>query len=267
MSGADRSAGNGAQPPVIGAGLKMYLGHRQTSEWIARVAGIAERHPGLRRGAVELFVLPTFPVLVHAVRTLAPLGVRVGAQDLCWADRGPYTGEVSGTELAEIGCTYVEVGHAERRKHFGETDDVVSAKTAAAFRNGLTPVICVGEARPTKPDDAATECVRQLRAALADSRRAGSSRPALVAYEPQWAIGASSAADPGYIRTVCRRLQSALGGDDALAGSRVVYGGSAGSGLLAGLDGAADGLFLGRASHDPAVLESVLDEAVALASS
>jgi triosephosphate isomerase len=248
---------------IVGAGLKMYLGHWETVDWLAEVAQMAERHTNLRRGAVELFVLPTFPALVHAVRMLSRLGVGVGAQDLFWEDRGPYTGEVSGVELAELGCGFVEVGHVERRRHLGETDEVISAKTAAAFRNRLTPVICIGEGSPRPPDDAADECVRQLEAALRDSRSAGSVGPALVAYEPHWAVGAEAAADASYIRTVCSRLKSVVHDDEDLAGSRVIYGGSAGTGLLVELAGAADGLFLGRASHDPAVLEAVLDEAVA----
>ena len=246
---------------VIGAGLKMYLGHRQTLEWLTGVAKLVDRHPGCRRNAVELFVLPAFPSLAQAVALLSPSGVRVGAQDLFWEDRGPFTGEVSGVELAELGCTLVEVGHAERRTLFGETDDVVSRKTAAAFRNGLMPVLCVGESDPQEPDLAARECVRQLAACLEHSRVAESVGPVLLAYEPQWAIGATAPADPAYIRTVCGGLRAALEKDNALNGSRVVYGGSAGAGMLGRLGGAVDGLFLGRASHDLVVLEAVLDEA------
>jgi triosephosphate isomerase len=250
---------------IVGAGLKMYLGHAETVHWLREVARVAEGHAGLRRGTVQLFVLPSFPTLVEAVRTLSRLNVGVGAQDLFWADRGPFTGEVSGAELAEVGCSFVEVGHVERRKHLGETDEMVSKKTAAAFRNRLTPVICVGESRPQAPEDAAEECARQLRAILTDSRRSGSRGPAVVAYEPHWAVGAETAATPDYIRIVCTRLQSELQADDALAGSRVIYGGSAGTGLLTELAGAVDGLFLGRAAHDPAVLRAVLDEAVTVA--
>lgn len=257
--------GEGRRPLIVGAGLKMYLGHRETERWLDEVALLAGRHPGLRRGVVELFVLPTFPALPHAVRTLSPVGVAVGAQDLFWEDRGPYTGEVSGAELAELGCRFVEVGHLERRRHLGETDQVVAAKTAAAFRNGLVPVICIGESHPVAPGDAAAECTRQLDAVLRDSRRDGTVRPALVAYEPHWAIGAAAAADAGHIRTVCTALRSALQDEAAMAGSRVIYGGSAGTGLLTELEGAVDGLFLGRASHDPAVLGEVLEEATALA--
>jgi triosephosphate isomerase len=249
---------------IIGAGLKMYLGHWETVDWLGEVARVAEGHAGLRRGAVELFVLPTFPALVHAVRTLSRLNVSVGAQDLFWADRGPFTGEVSGAELAELGCKFVEVGHVERRTHLGETDEIVSRKTAAAFRNRLTPVICIGESHPRAPDDAAEECARQLLTVLEDSRRASALRPAVVAYEPHWAVGAEAAAEPGYIRTVCSRLKQEVQSHDALAGSRVIYGGSAGTGLLTELDGVVDGLFLGRAAHDPAVLEAMLDEAAAV---
>lgn len=256
----------GQLPVIIGAGLKMYLGHRQTMSWISQVAEVVGRHPGCNGGAVELFVLPSFPVLAYAVQTLSPCGVKVGAQDLFWEDRGPFTGEVSGSEIAELGCSYVEVGHFERRRLLGETDDVVSAKAAAAFRNGLTPVVCIGESHQQEPNDAARECVRQLAAALANSRRAGLLGPALVAYEPQWAIGAAAAANASYIRTVCTALRDALSSDDALAGSRILYGGSAGAGLLTELDGAADGLFLGRSSHNPVVLESILNEAENLAS-
>lgn len=253
-------------PLTIGAGLKMYLGAARTREWVAAVADLAGRHPALRSGDVELFVLPTFPMLVEAVRSLSHLGVRVGAQDLCWEDSGPFTGEVSGRELAEIGCSVAEVGHAERRRLFGETDEIVSAKTAAAFRNGLTPVICIGEPERLPPDEAAAECLRQLRATLEHARRAQLLGPAVVAYEPVWAIGATAPADPHHIVTVCSRLRGELDADEALTGSRVVYGGSAGPGLLGQLGNDVGGLFLGRSSHDPAALEAVVDEAAVAAS-
>lgn len=249
---------------IIGAGLKMYLGHWEMVDWLGEVARVAERHAGLRRGTVELFVLPSFTALPHAVRTLSRLNVGVGAQDLFWADRCPFTGEVSGAQLADLGCSYAEVGHMERRLYLGETDEMVSSKTAAAFRNRLTPVICIGEREELSPEIAAEECVRQLHASLTDSRRTGSLGPAVIAYEPHWAIGSHVPAEPAHIRFVCRRLREELAGDVGLNGSRLIYGGSAGTGLLADLDGVVDGLFLGRAAHDPAVLEAVLDEAVAV---
>lgn len=265
MAGDPGAGGvQGSDRHLVGAGLKMYLGHRETLGWLDRIANLARTHPVLTGGQAELFVLPTFPALVPAADALAGTGVGIGAQDLFWEDRGPYTGEVSGAELREIGCTYVEVGHAERRRHFGETDDVVAAKTAAAFRNGLAPVLCLGELQRDDPRRAAAECVRQLDAALTDSRRQGLDRPMVFAYEPVWAIGAEQPACPDYIRTVCAALQDVVAADSALAGSRIIYGGSAGSGLLADLGPAVDGLFLGRFSHDAGALAGLMDEIGAL---
>lgn len=258
------TAPQGSPPVIIGAGLKMYLGHGETLAWLDRIAELARTHPVLTDGQAELFVLPTFPALVPAAAALAGTGVALGAQDLFWEDRGPYTGEVSGAELRDIGCTYVELGHAERRRHFGETDHVVSAKTAAAFRNGLTPILCLGELEREDPGRAAAECIRQLDAALTDSRRSGLARPMLFAYEPVWAIGAEQPAGPDYIRTVCNALQDVAAADADLAGSRIIYGGSAGSGLLADLGPAVDGLFLGRFSHDANALAGLMDEIGAL---
>jgi triosephosphate isomerase len=238
----------------------MYFGHGETLAWLDRVAELARTHPVIADGRAELFVLPTFPALVSAAITLTDTGVSVGAQDLFWEDKGPYTGEVSGTELREIGCTYVEVGHAERRRYFGETDEVVSAKTSAAFRNGLTPILCLGELQRQDPERAAEECIRQLDAALSDSRRYGLVRRMLFAYEPVWAIGVEQPAGPDHIRTVCSRVQDVVASDGDLAGSRVIYGGSAGSGLLADLGPAVNGLFLGRFSHNVAALAGLMDE-------
>ncbi|TDC69791.1 triose-phosphate isomerase family protein [Streptomyces hainanensis] len=252
-----------AAPAVtIGISLKMYFGHHQTLNWSRRTAAIAGRHPAVTSGLAELFVLPSFPALVPVASIVAGSGVRVGAQDLAAEDAGPYTGEVSGAHLKEIGCAYAEVGHAERRRLFGEGDTVVAAKTAAALRNGLTPVLCVGELNRADPSDAAARTVAELERLLAT---AGAERaPVVVAYEPQWAIGAPQPASTTHIRTVCAALTDWLAARPGLAGSRVIYGGSAGPGLLADLGADAGGLFLGRFAHDPTAVERILDEALAL---
>ena len=253
------------QPLAIGVSLKMYFGHQQTLDWVRTVSDIAAHHPAVTSGAVDLFIVPSFPVLVESIDLLAGTNVEVGAQDLSWEDAGAFTGEVSGSELVEIGCTLVEIGHAERRRLFAETDAIVSRKTVAAYRNALTPLLCIGEQLEQSPADAAAECLRQVDAALADSRAAGLTGPLLIAYEPQWAIGAEEPADAAYIDEAVTVIRSALIADAALAGSRVIYGGSAGPGLLGQLDGAVDGLFLGRFAHNPAALEAILDEALTLA--
>jgi triosephosphate isomerase len=242
---------------VLGVSLKMYLGHAQTLAWCRAVAAVADASAVLHDGRAELFVMPTFPSLPAVVEVFAPSPVTVGAQDLAAADAGAYTGEVSGAVLAELGTTYAEVGHAERRRLFGEDESVVAAKTAAALRHGLVPVLCLGEVDRGDPATAATECVRQLGSAL------GGAAPGrvVVAYEPQWAIGADRPAPDEHILAVVAELRAALGGADGRTGSAVVYGGSAGPGLLTRLGDGVDGLFLGRFAHDPQALAAVLAEA------
>jgi triosephosphate isomerase len=196
-----------------------------------------------------------------AVEIFEGTRVVVGAQDVATADSGAFTGEVSGVELAEIGVGVVEVGHAERRRLFAETDAVVAEKTSAALRNGIAPVLCVGESTETDGADAAAECLRQLASAL-DGAPAGR---VIVAYEPVWAIGAAEPAPAEYTRAICAILRESVSSLEGRSGSSVIYGGSAGPGLLTELGTDVDGLFLGRFAHDPEALARVLDEAGELA--
>ena len=246
---------------VVGVSLKMYFGHRKALDWFARVAELVRGHDAVTSGAVDLFVIPTYPQLIPAVAAFAGTPVRIGAQDVATEDAGAFTGEVSAVELAEIGVTLAEIGHAERRRLFGETDAVTAAKAAASLRNGLMPVLCIGESEHLDAADAATATVAQLSADLVGSP-AG---PVIVAYEPVWAIGAPVPAPADYISTVTLALRAALASDSTRTGSAVIYGGSAGPGLLTELGDTVDGLFLGRFAHDPDALLAVLDEAAALA--
>ncbi|MFT4285349.1 MAG: triose-phosphate isomerase [Protaetiibacter sp.] len=244
---------------TVGVSLKMYFGHRAAREWAAEVADIAATTPAVADGTIELFVAPGYLQLLPALEAVAGTRILVAAQDASEHETGPYTGEVSPAELAEIGVTMVELGHAERRRLYGDTDAVVAAKTAAALRNGLTPVLCVGEPDRVAADDAVAFVTAQVLSALADA-------PAgrvIVAYEPVWAIGAPHPAPADHIRRVTSWLRELLAGLDDRAGSSVIYGGSAGPGLLTELGDDVDGLFLGRFAHDPAALREVLAEAAA----
>ena len=253
-----------AVPFTIGVSLKMYFSHARSVAWAAEVADVARRHPAVRDGVVDLFVVPSFPAIVPVREALIGTGVRLGAQDLATHDSGPFTGEVSGAELAEIGCTLAEIGHAERRTLFHEDDAVVAAKTAAALRNGITPLLCVGEEAEASPAVAALEVSAQIDAALAAADDAGLEGPLLVAYEPVWAIGAPVPASRDHIAAVVAAVEERLAELPGRSGSRVIYGGSAGPGLLTDLGGDVRGLFLGRFAHDPAAVERILDEALAL---
>lgn len=249
---------------VIGASLKAYFGRERTMTWARAVDDLCRAHPAVLSGVVEPFAIPGF-LSIGEVAALAEGGpLRIGAQDAFWDD-GAYTGEVSPRQLAEFGVTLVEVGHAERRRLFGETDLDVARKIEAILAAGLVPLVCVGEEDPGSPQSAAEATVRQLEASIGPALAAGRAGRVLVAYEPVWAIGAAEPAGDEHIRVVCRALREALRRPGIAADSAVLYGGSAGPGLISRIGDAVDGLFLGRFAHDPAAFGRILEEAGSIA--
>jgi len=255
MSTSGSNTGN--RPLYIGVSTKMYMGYQASLRWLSEVRSIVDDRPGLaaKDSPVRVFVIPSFPVLEPAARILAGSPVLLGAQNCAWGD-GPLTGEVSPGMLAELGVSLVEIGHAERRRLFAEDDAVVARKVRAAVGHSLTPLLCIGEPDKLDAGAAADFCVGQVLAATeGDSALAAR---LVLAYEPVWAIGAQEPAPPQHVNAVLTRIRGALG-----PGCPIIYGGSAGPGLLPQLP-AADGLFLGRFAHDAANLARVLDEALLL---
>ncbi|WOP19093.1 triose-phosphate isomerase family protein [Raineyella sp. LH-20] len=242
---------------VLGTSLKMYFGHQQTLRWASAVADILAASPAVETGQLEFFLAPAFPALPETVRIFAPHPV--AAQDVAAAEPGAFTGEVSAAELAEIGVRLVEIGHAERRRLFGETDAQIATKCAMALAHGLTPVLCVGEPELGTVAEAARVVVDQVDAALAAPLRDTPDRRVIVAYEPQWAIGAAEPAPADRIRAICDLVRDEL--RERYSDLVLLYGGSAGPGTLTGLGDAVDGLFLGRFVHDPRNVARVVDEA------
>jgi L-erythrulose 1-phosphate isomerase len=257
---ANRPTGTATPKAIIGVSLKMYFGYQRSVDYCREVATIALAHPAVQSGDIELFVLPILPVLPEAARILGAAGATAGAQDIFWEDEGAFTGEVGGKTVAELGGRYAEIGHAERRRIFAEDDRVIGLKTAAAYRNGLTPVLCVGELQQGSVEEAITRCTAEIDAALNRAQSLGPARRTIVAYEPQWAIGAPEPATPAYISAVTAGLDEHLRCLPGQAESRVIYGGSAGPGLISQLDMSVAGLFLGRFAHNPAALRDILDE-------
>jgi len=248
---------------TLGVSLKMYFGYQQTLEWSRQIAEIVSHHPATRDGQVELFVFPSLPAIAGTLEAFRDTPVKVGAQNMFWEDTGAYTGEVSGAMLHEMGCGYVEIGHAERRRYFAETDRQIADKTTAALRNQLIPVICMGEAERCSAAEAIEQAVEQAHQALGPAEKLGLTGDAILAYEPQWAIGAKEPASAEFIGEVCQGLAERLA-RDASGARRVIYGGSAGPGLLSQLGRRSGGLFLGRFSHQPAAYKAILDEAFTL---
>lgn len=237
---------------LIGVSLKMYMDLAQTRDWMSALAHMV---PSGLPGDVDLFVIPGFLSIRDAVDILAGSPVGVGAQDVFWEDRGAYTGEISAPMLAQAGCRTVEIGHAERRRLFGETDADAGRKCEAAVRAGLVPVLCIGEETQGAAEAAIEHCRGQLAAALGGI---GVECQVVVAYEPVWAIGAPRPASAAHIRSVAAGLRDVL---HERRNARLIYGGSAGPGLLGSLGETVDGLFLGRFAHDIDALQAVLAEA------
>ena len=241
-------------PFFVGVNLKEFFSYRETIQWCVRLRDIAVdcgNH-------IELAVMPSFPLLAPALEIFGHGSVGVGAQDLYWKDDGAFTGEVGGALLSEMGCRYVVVGHAERRSLFGETDEIVALKVEASLRNRLCPVICIGEVERLEATAARAYCTDQLVSALV--RVEDRHGAVVVAYEPVWAIGADEPAGPEHINDVCGHLRGVLRDLRPMSSNRVIYGGSAGPGLVEAVRANVDGLFLGRRAHDHHSLKRVVDE-------
>ena len=178
---------------------------------------------------VDVVVIPPACFLVPVAEALAGSHVTIGAQNLHAEDKGAFTGEVSGPMLASAGCAWVLCGHSERRHIFGETNELVGDKVAAAHRAGLTPILCVGETLDQR-DDGVTEVVvkAQVETGLAKID-AGAVERTVIAYEPVWAIGTGRTATPEQAQAVhafIRGLLRETYGDGVADAVRIQYGGS-----------------------------------------
>jgi triosephosphate isomerase (TIM) len=247
--------------PLVAGNWKMHLNHLEA---IALVQKIAFSLKETELEAVEVVVLPPF-TSVRSVQTLIDgdkLLLSYGAQDLSPHPQGAYTGDISGGMLAKLGCSYVVVGHSERRQHHHETDELVGAKLAAAYRSGLTPILCVGEPLATRDaGDHVAHCGSQLAAAVA-KLPVEQARSLVVAYEPVWAIGTGKVATPEDAQEMCAELRTQLAerySGDLADGVRLLYGGSVkGSNaaeLMAKTD--VDGALVGGASLDGAEFATI----------
>ncbi len=203
-------------------------------------------------GTAEVVVCPPFVYLPEVGQRLRGSAIMLGAQDVCAEDSGAHTGEVSAAMLADVGCRFVIVGHSERRALYGDDDALVARKFAAVLRQGLVPILCVGESLEERERGATHEVVtRQLEAVLTVAGVAGFSA-AIVAYEPVWAIGTGRTATPEQAQEVHALIRGRIAGKDATisASLRVLYGGSVKASIAAELfaNPDVDGGLIGGAS-------------------
>ncbi|WP_334170515.1 triose-phosphate isomerase [Sinomonas sp.] len=250
--------------PLIAGNWKMNMDHVQAITLLQKLAWTLEdkRHDF---GRVEVAVFPPFTDL-RGVQTLVQgddLKVVYGGQDLSPFDSGAYTGDISGAFLAKLGCTYALVGHSERRTLHGETDEELNAKTKAAYRHGLVPVLCVGEGLEIRQAGHHVEhTLAQLRADV-EGLTVEQASSLVVAYEPVWAIGTGEVAGPEDAQEMCAAIRAELSsifGDDAARGARLLYGGSVKAANAAAILGQpdVDGVLVGGASLDPAEFASIV---------
>ncbi|MEO5559506.1 MAG: triose-phosphate isomerase [Dokdonella sp.] len=231
--------------PLVAGNWKMYGSHAMANDLVTAVVANLPAN-------ADVAILPPVAYLDWLVRQHSRSGAAFGAQDLSAHAQGAYTGEIAGSMLKDIGCTYVLVGHSERRQYHGESNDLVAAKFVAAQAVGLVPILCVGETLGEREADA-TEAVigRQLDAVVAVAG-IGAFAHAVVAYEPVWAIGTGKTASPAQAQAVHAFIRDKMAGLDATITSslRLLYGGSVKPANAAELFGQADvdGGLIGGAS-------------------
>jgi triosephosphate isomerase len=244
-----------ARRPLIAGNWKMNLNHLEAIRLVQRLAFAL---PAKYLDKVEVTVLPPF-THIRSVQTLVDgdkLLLNYGAQDVSPFENGAYTGDISGAMLAKLGCTYVVVGHSERREYHHEDDELVNRKVRAAIKHGLAPILCVGERLDVREaGEHVGHCTAQLIAAL-KGLKADQVGQVVVAYEPVWAIGTGRVATPADAQEVCGALRAALGdkyGADVAGLVRVLYGGSVKSNNIGELvdQDDVDGALVGGASLDP----------------
>jgi triosephosphate isomerase (TIM) len=243
-----------SRKPLIAGNWKMNLNH---FEAIALVQKIAFALPDKYYDKVDVTVLPPFTDL-RSVQTLVDgdkLRLTYGAQDLSQHESGAYTGDIGGAFLAKLGCSFVVVGHSERRTYHNEDDALVAAKATAALKNELTPIVCLGEHLEVREaGDHVSHCENQLRGSLA-GLSAEQIGKVVIAYEPVWAIGTGRVASSADAQEVCAALRKELGAlasPEVAESVRVLYGGSVNAKNIGDIiaQNDVDGALVGGASLD-----------------
>ncbi|MEU6411199.1 triose-phosphate isomerase [Microbispora sp. NPDC046933] len=245
-----------SRKPLFAGNWKMNLNHLEAINLVQKLAfTLTDRD----YDKADVAVIPPFTDL-RSVQTLVDadkLRIAYGAQDLSAQDSGAYTGEISGAMLGKLGCTYVLVGHSERRQYHGEDEALCNAKVKAAYRHSLTPILCVGEGLPVRQEGRHVEhTLAQLDGAL-EGVPAEQAKSIVIAYEPVWAIGTGEVATPKDAQEVCGAIRTRLAelyGADVASVVRILYGGSVKSDNVAGIMAEADidGALVGGASLDAA---------------
>ena len=248
--------------PIIAGNWKMHLLREEATALIRQLRSACETD------AVEVVVCPPYTALAAAAAALSGSRIGLGAQDVFWEPQGAFTGEVSPRMLADAGCRYVIIGHSERRTLFGETDETVRCKLAAARQHGLAPMVCIGETLAQREAGQTFDVLtRQLEGALADIASADAAA-LILAYEPVWAIGTGCHATPEQAQEAhafIRRWLIRRFDERAAESLRIQYGGSVTAANAASLlqQPDVDGALVGGASLKADSFSSIVKAAAA----
>ncbi len=240
--------------PMMAGNWKMNLNHLEA---IALVQKLAFTLTADDYEAVEVVVLPPYTDL-RSVQTLVDgdkLLIKYGAQDISEHDNGAYTGDISAAMLAKLGCSYVVIGHSERRQYHAETDELVAAKVAAAYNAEITPIVCVGEHLDIRQSGGHVDHVLTQVDGSLSGLAAAKAKTVVIAYEPVWAIGTGEVATPDDAQEVCAAIRGWLKKQydgEVAAAVRILYGGSVKPDNVAGIMAQpdVDGALVGGASID-----------------
>lgn len=240
--------------PLMAGNWKMNLNHAEAVHLVQKLAlTLTDKKHDYAKA--EVVVLPPFTDL-RSVQTMVDgdhLQIRYGAQDVSVHDDGAFTGEISASMLSKLGCSYVVVGHSERREYHGESDATVNAKAQKALAVGMTPIVCVGEGLEIRQaGNHVGHCISQIDGSL-EGITSKEIAGLVVAYEPVWAIGTGEVATPEDAQEVAAAIRARIGelhGDTAAEGIRILYGGSVKASNVAGIMQKADvdGALVGGAS-------------------
>lgn len=222
---------------------------------------------------LQPFIIPAHPYIANVADILKNTKVRIGAQNMHWADQGAWTGEISPLMLRDCGATLVELGHSERRTHFGETDDTVALKTAAALKHGLTALVCIGDTREEYEQGRTAQALeKQVRALLSKVEVQAQGQVmgnVIIAYEPVWSIGeGGTPATPEFANEQHIKIDELV---RTLTGHTlpILYGGSVNPQNCIELANQShiDGLFIGRSAWNPEgyidIMQAVADNLTA----
>ena len=212
------------EKPFIAGNWKMY---KTVPEAVDMVQKLHEASMGLEKA--QLVVVPPFTALSEVSRVLQESPVRIGAQNMHWEEQGAFTGEVAAPMLIDIGCTFVVIGHSERRQLFGETNETVNKKIKAALIHGLVPIMCIGESLEERENGKTIAKVESQITEGLEGLDVGQVRQIIIAYEPIWAIGTGLTATPDQAQEVHGFIRSNLSekhGNDAATCAIILYGGS-----------------------------------------